>query len=406
MTWPETPPERALRGGCLRVAWLVILVAFAGFAPGTFAARDADTPQVWLLTYGPGEIYWQRFGHNAIWIRDPSLGLDHTFNFGFFDFEQRGFLRNFILGRLNYFAAARPAEVELAEYIDADRSIRAQRLDLEPEQALVLTEHLLDEISPGHREYLYDYYRHNCSTRIRDAIDLALGGALRERLTAVPATLNYRDHTRRLTGMDSWLYLGLEAGLGSPVDRANDQWQETFIPGVLSDAVEGVHNPATGRPLVAEEVMLHESSLQPPPATPRALWPRYLAVSVVLLLLAGLAVRFSSRLTWRGLSLGWLSVAGVIGAVPALLWCCTDHWAATLNFNLLLLNPLWLLVALIPVLRRPGAWLVLLCAILALAPPWLPPAQYNIDVAALLLPLNAVAAFGLLRKPSGPNLGQ
>lgn len=406
MTCSETPHERARWGGFFRAACLAILVAFAGFVPGTVVSRDADAPQAWLLTYGPGEIYWQRFGHNAIWIRDPSLGLDHTFNFGFFDFEQRGFLRNFVLGRLNYFAAARPAEVELAEYIDADRSIRAQRLDLEPEQILLLTEHLLDEVSPEHREYLYDYYRHNCSTRIRDAIDLSLGGALRERFTAVPATLNYRDHTRRLTGMDFWLYLGLEAGLGSPVDRANSQWQETFIPGMLSNAVEGVRNPATGQPLVAEEVMLHESSLLQPPPAPQALWPRYLVVSVVLLLLAGLAARFLSRLTWRGLSLGWLSVAGVIGAVPAFLWCCTDHWAATLNLNLLLLNPLWLLVALIPVLRRPGAWLVLVCGVLALAAPWLPPAQYNTDVAALLLPLNAAAALGLLRRPSGPDLGQ
>jgi hypothetical protein len=54
---------------------------------------QSSAPEVWLVTYGPGEIYWQRFGHNGIWIRDEGLGLDHVFNFGFFDFEQEGFTR-------------------------------------------------------------------------------------------------------------------------------------------------------------------------------------------------------------------------------------------------------------------------------------------------------------------------
>lgn len=402
MTSPETSRSRAP----VHAWWIAAIVLLTGFAPAPAFAEDADIPQAWLLTYGPGEIYWQRFGHNAIWIRDPSLGLDHTFNFGFFDFEQRGFLRNFILGRLNYFAAARPAQVELAEYIDADRSIRAQRLDLEPGQVVVLTEHLLDQVSPEHREYLYDYYRHNCSTRIRDAIDLVLGGTMRERLVAQPAALNYRDHTRRLTGMDYWLYLGLETGLGSPVDRANNRWEEAFIPGELADAMEAMENSLTARPLVIEDVMLHGSNLQAPPSAPESHWARYLATSLLLLVLAALGVRFVPRFTWRGVALVWMSLAGLLGAVLAFLWCCTDHWASTLNLNLLLLNPLWLFVALIPVLRRPGAWLMLGCGVLALLAPWLPPAQYNTDVVALILPLNVAAGLGLLRMRSSADLGQ
>jgi hypothetical protein len=32
---------------------------------------------------------------------------------------------------------------------------------------------------PQNRDYLYDYFRDNCSTRVRDALDRVLGGALR-----------------------------------------------------------------------------------------------------------------------------------------------------------------------------------------------------------------------------------
>lgn len=394
MTWPEALRERC-SPRTIR-SWLFAVLAF--LSPGPALAQDEALPQAWLLTYGPGEIYWQRFGHNAIWIRDPELGLDHTFNFGFFDFAQQGFLRNFLLGRLNYFAAARPAQVELAEYIDDNRSIRAQRLDLQPEQLERLTRHLLTAVSAENREYLYDYYLHNCSTRIRDALDIALGGALRAELQPAPAPLDFRDHTRRLTSMDYWLYLGLETGLGSPIDRPIDRWDELFIPGEVADAVEALGNPVTGRPLVIEDVILYESTLAEPPGVPRTLWYRYLLVPVLLLLAAAGLVRAIPRLTARHLALAWLTLAGLLGCVLAFLWLFTDHWVARLNLNLLLINPLWLLIAAVPALRRPGAWLVLACGLFAVLAPWLPPGQYNADVAAVLWPLNLAAALALLRR--------
>lgn len=386
---------------------LLLILALTAQAPAGAAVEDDEeiAPQAWLLTYGPGEIYWQRFGHNAIWIRDPSRRLNHTFNFGFFDFEQEGFLGNFLLGRLNYFAAARPAEVELSEYLNQDRSIRAQRLDLTPEQLEALTQHLLSQVSMENREYLYDYYRNNCSTRIRDSIDLALDGAVGNALTPEPAQLNFRDHTRRLTAMDYWLYLGLEAGLGSPVDRAVTRWDEMFIPGLLTTAVQGITNPQTGRPLVIEDVMFHQSSLTPPPDAPKPQWLRYLLAAALLIVFAAAMSRFVPWFSGRRFALAWLMFAALPGAVLAFFWLFTDHWASALNLNLLLMNPLWLLLA-VPVLRRPLAWLVFVCGLLALAAPWLPPAQYNADVVALVLPLNLVSAWLLLRRPSGPDLRQ
>ncbi|MGD2129968.1 MAG: hypothetical protein PVJ17_11735, partial [Lysobacterales bacterium] len=108
--------------GVLRLAgWLILVMSLA--LPLAAAAQtgepqaEGSTPEVWLVTYGPGQIYWQRFGHNAIWIRDPELGLDHTFNFGFFDFGQEDFFLRFLQGRMLYFSAAQPAREEFASYI-------------------------------------------------------------------------------------------------------------------------------------------------------------------------------------------------------------------------------------------------------------------------------------------------
>ena len=177
---------------------LCLLMCLMAAAPVPGNGAEPELPQVWLVTYGPGEVYWQRFGHNAIWIREPARGLDHVFNFGFFDFAQQDFFLRFLQGRMMYFSAAQPAQQEFAAYIDENRSIRAQRLDLSPEQAAWLTGYLLEEVRPENRDYLYDYYRDNCSTRVRDALDDALGAAASHaRRRASQAIANLRKRIER-----------------------------------------------------------------------------------------------------------------------------------------------------------------------------------------------------------------
>jgi hypothetical protein len=43
-----------------------------------------------------------------------------------------------------------------------------------------LANSLRENARPENREYLYDYFRDNCSTRVRDAVDRAVGGRVRQ----------------------------------------------------------------------------------------------------------------------------------------------------------------------------------------------------------------------------------
>lgn len=396
--------------GVLRLAgWLILVMSLA--LPLAAAAQtgepqaEGSTPEVWLVTYGPGQIYWQRFGHNAIWIRDPELGLDHTFNFGFFDFGQEDFFLRFLQGRMLYFSAAQPAREEFASYIDEDRSIRAQKLEVGADRALELAAYLLREIQPQNRDYLYDYYVNNCSTRVRDAIDTALGGELRQRFGGVPAAQDWRDHTRRLSAGDFWLYLGLEIVLGAPVDQPITAWDEMFIPEKLAEAVQELHRPNAegGTPLVSEDVMLYESTRPLPPDRPHNWWPRYLLAALALLAAGALLARIGGRRVARALARGWLAVAGIAGLAMLFFWFGTDHMAARDNINVLLFNPLWLIPA---AGRRTDKRVLLALAGIALcaAPAeWLPLHQYNLDVLAAFLPLHFGAMAALWpRAPVGP----
>lgn len=363
------------------------LAAEQGFEPGPDNEPEAQT-EVWLVTYAPGERYWQRFGHNAIWVRSPRLGLDHTFNFGFFDFDQENFFLRFLMGRMLYFTAAQPAEVEFAQYVAENRGIVAQKLEIPPSRKQALVSELLSVIRPENRDYLYDYYTDNCSTRVRDALDRALDGALASTYIAVPAALDRRDHTRRLTAGDFWLYLGLELALGRYADKEIDRWEEMFIPGELQQAVAEVEG------LVAEERVLFESTLEPPPVGPASHWFRYLAAGLAVVALGWLASRFvPASLIARS----WLALSGLMGIALLFLWFGTDHAAADKNMNVLVFNPLFLLG-----LAWKGSDRHLLqgTVLFSLAA-WalgLGGSQYNADVVAAFVPLNLAAAWVLQRQ--------
>ena len=381
---------------CFHVLLYLLMLACcqAGFAkaPLDIPELSDDGAEAWLVTFGPGEIYWERFGHNAIWLREPALGLDHTFNFGYFDFEQENFLLRFLRGRMLYFSLAQPAAREFEFYRQYDRSIRAQKLNLTPAQYQRLRDYLLNEIKPENRDYRYDYYLNNCSTRIRDALDLALDGALSERTRVMPAELNFRDHTRRLTQMQFWYSLGLEMGLGQPVDRHVTRWDEMFIPMVVADELAAM-SALVEPPLLAVDTMLFASSAPAPAAAPASTWQRYLALGLAVAVLSWLSGKFMPPAWPEGLSLAWLMLNASIGLALAGLWLFTDHAVTRPNANLLLFNPL-LLLALAPWLRNFGA--VLLAGGTAIA--WVlllyPAHQYNLNVLALATPINlAVAAY-------------
>ena len=396
--------------GFLRAGWLCFLLVLLTWSQAGFASEASEIPtapadgaEAWLVTFGPGEIYFERFGHNAIWLREPALDLDHTFNFGYFDFEQEDFFLRFMRGRMLYFSIAQPATREFEYYRQENRSIRAQKLNLTTTQYQQLRDYLLREIQPENRNYRYDYYLNNCSTRIRDALDIALDGELYARTGQVSAKLNFRDQTRRLTQMQFWYYLGLETGLGFPVDREVTRWDEMFIPMVVADEISAMTATTAGTdaPLVSADMMFFFSTLPAPAAAPDSIWYRYLILGLLVTGLAWISGKFMPPIWLEALVRSWILISATMGFVLAALWLLTDHEASRNNANLLLLNPL-LLLAFVPKLRPAVGVILIIGNLLALILPMLPEYQYNLDVLALLTPLNLTAALFLIRiNPKG-----
>jgi hypothetical protein len=304
------------------------------------------------MTFGPGRQVWERFGHNAIWIHDPVHGTDEAYNYGLFDFEQENFVLRFVRGQMWYWMAGFPAERYVAQYERDNRSVWVQELELPPRAREELQRFLQWNAEPEHRFYHYDYYRDNCSTRVRDAIDRVLNGALREQTAALPSGTTYRFHTQRLTANDPLVFTGLLLALGEGVDRPISEWEEMFLPLKMREHVRHVTVPGpngTRLPLVRSERTLFESSAPPPPESPPSWIPWYLALGAAIgaaaYLLAGHVRRsVAARFGFLVVVGGWGTVAGLAGLVLAGLWGLTDHAMAYCNENLLQVNPLALLL--------------------------------------------------------------
>ena len=339
-------------------AWLALLLLL--FC--TLGANAADEPSaatepganldVAIYTFGPGEEVWERFGHNAIEIRDRSKGTAILYNYGIFDFAQKNFFVNFARGLMIYRIAADDPAEELPNYVAEGRWIVRQNLNFTPAQRSKLADFLAWNVREENAEYRYDYFRANCSTRVRDALDQALGGAIRAQTIAPSRGFTYRMDADRLMRPDAAIMLLIDAGLGPFADQRLSYWDESFVPMEFMRHLREItvtDGAGNALPLVASETQVAKARIPEPPEFPSRWTWQALAVGCVFALLLLLlprarATSAAARVAFAGSGFVLSIVLGISGIVLAALWSATDHQSAWRNENLFLFDPLLLLL--------------------------------------------------------------
>jgi uncharacterized protein DUF4105 len=382
---------------------------------------------VTLLTMGVGEEVWEEFGHNALWFhldRPPSSGgpVDVVYNWGIFDSSQPYFIPHFLQGRMLYSMGGYPLDQTLIEYRERDREVWAQELDLTNAQKLALRDFVIWNSQPENRMYRYDYYRDNCSTRVRDALDRVLGGIIRATFSPRKTSYTYRSETLRLTQRQPLLASGIDVGLGRPADHDLTAYEEMFLPMRLRDYVRELRvsdgNGGT-RPLVKSERKLLPTLSHPEASAPPHWMPVFATLGILLGILFAVigwqAARGSAGARYAAATLFtlWAFGAGILGLILTLLWAVTDHTFAHRNENILLFNPLWLVLAVAaPMtavkgrLSRTTRWLssclaalALLALLMHLAGVW---PQSNGEMIAFALPPIIALAWAVHRGTARP----
>jgi hypothetical protein len=333
-----------------------VVAAALSIWPSLVRAEPGDELTVSVLTFGPGDHPFSKFGHDGLLVEDRVLGTSLVYNYGTYSFRSAWLIPKFLLGKYRYWLSVSPLPSVVASYAAENRSVVLQRLALGAAQKRSLVEFLTWNAREENKYYLFDYYRDNCATRVRDLIDGATDGALHA-ATNKPATLTWREHTERLVADDPLVYFGLDLAMGGLIDQPIAFWQEMFLPakleeglrGTLVGVLDGSGSTVIGK-LVDREIVLVESQRPPLRASPPP-WTMSLlgAGSLAALFLAavGWAVYLGNRAARIGLGLAIAVLGLLLGSLGCLflfLWIFTNHEVAYRNENLLQCVPFALLL--------------------------------------------------------------
>lgn len=389
--------------------------------PADIRRQEAqDAPRVSVITFGVGDSVHQYFGHNALVIEGADVPQPTVFNYGMFTFGP-DMLPQFLKGRLKFWLGLTELQRAVAQYSAANRDVRQLELNLTPAQRRAVLGRLLRDAKPENRSYLYDHYFDNCSTRVRDVLDEALRGQLRQAWSS-RARFTLRQDTMRHTQHDLLTEWAMMLGLNASVDRPQSAWNQAFLPLELERLLEYttyLDANAAHVPLVSKVNVLFRADRPPVAREVDERWPLLLGcgsvVALFLVLLGELARRQPKP--WRAVLLSFVALYGLVGGllgsllVHLSLW--SDHDVAHGNVNVLLLNPLLLLAGVLSaaelasgsssVQRAADAlWFVSCASSLTLLALKLPPISSEQDIslpASLLVPISVGIALARSRSP-------
>ncbi|MDD9967504.1 MAG: DUF4105 domain-containing protein [Myxococcales bacterium] len=336
---------------------LALCAGLLWWAAGTTAqaqrvelGTDPEQLEIRLVTFGVGDQIVQYFGHNALWVRDRRARYSKLFNYGMFSFG-RGMLPQYMQGRLTFWVAETPVQRSFEAYRRMGRDITVQELNLDPAARKRIVDRVTRDVLPKNRFYQYHHYYDNCSTRLRDVIDEAVGGQL-QKAWSVPARFNYRGHTRRYSERVPAVNLALMFWMNDSMEEPIQRWHEAFLPPELEKGLdEFTYVNAAGErvPIVARRYTVFEGEQPVVPDAPSSMTG--VGALLVGLLTGGIAVALGlgrrRRSAARGLRVldgGYQALLGLVFGVPGLagflMATFTEHKVTHWNENLLLANPL------------------------------------------------------------------
>ena len=335
-------------------------------APLDLAARGKYIT-VKIGVSGPGDEIYIWWGHIGLVIDDSLTGKSQFFDWGVFSFDAEDFYYDFAFGRMLYCCVAAPASYTLNRVISENMDITLYTLDLSPEAKTELLLFAEKNILPENRDYLYHMFEDNCATRIRDIIDMAVGGAFKAQYGEAPGRYTLRQHVRRNTWFSPFWDWAISFLLGQDTDRPATVWEEMFLPSEIALRIKDfTYTDAAGaqRKLVSDIEVINRAEGRPGTLeAPRKYWIKELILGLTIAIVFGVvrlraagifpATKRSGKLwffkTAEGSRyvLGFAQAAaglffGIMGSLLFFMSFFTTHDYTYHNANLLFINPLLL----------------------------------------------------------------
>jgi hypothetical protein len=296
--------------------------------------------QISVLTIGPGNYLYDQFGHSAFRVKDDSA--DIVFNYGYFDFKQPNFYLKFAQGKLEYSLVAIYYDDFKESYIQENRWIKEQVLNLTEAETEKLYAFLKNNYKPENKDYLYDFFYDNCATKMYDVTQIALDNKVSLTIPADTPALTFRELIHSKLDQNSWGSLGIDMALGSVIDRPISTKYYMFLPEYIFNYFQD-SKISTSKPLVKETTTIFKGTDDKKGSS--FIWSPLAILSLLALFILIITYKdYQQKKRSHWLDIGLFSITGLAGFLMLLLWFATDHTATAQNYNVLWAFPLNLLM--------------------------------------------------------------
>jgi hypothetical protein len=319
-------------------------------------ARPVGDIAIYLVTAGPGSLPLTWFGHAALVVADGVRQRDDWYDYGIID-ENLNPLLHELRGdvRARVIRSSSPRRY-LAALERADRTVLVQELRLSrAERDTMIAAMTADVVRFGRDGYAYNHLTDNCTTRIRDVIDYAVGGALSRTGRFRVGSLTTRARgDRQLAARSTLIDVLADFITGRSIDRPMTVWEESYLPAALALAVAS-DTLADGKPLGVTRYEFVTRNHVVPERNAPFVWYMLavgISLSIVVLLLARAAqsepIRApgTARAALAAIAACVTLTLGMLGVVIVGAMTLTHYTFLAANENIMLANPLTL--ALLP----------------------------------------------------------
>lgn len=313
----------------------LLIVSMSSFGQNTMLSQNT---RVSIITCDTGNESYSLFGHTALRITDTDNNLDVVYNYGAFDFATPNFVAKFAKGDLQYFAIAHSFTDFMSEYNYEQRSVFEQELLIPLAYKQKLFDNLNNAMASEERYYTYKFIDRNCTSMIVEILNKTLGRNVVIKKTDTDKT--YRTILYPYFDNSFYQKLGTSIIFGSKVDEYGTR---IFLPFELLKSLQ--QTQFENHPLCKETKTILDLKKE----APSNWWDNIYTFIFVL----GIIVIINKK----SIDVFYFTIMGLLGLFFGFMGFYSDHLELANNYNILLFNPL-LLVLLYFLYTQNKKWII------------------------------------------------